>query len=69
MFVVRSFATATIMGAIYGYEVAPKDDPFVTTIDHLAALFLTALTPERAVLLLTFPFCMFYRPTEIPMLH
>lgn len=54
----RSFAAATIMGVTYGYEVVPKDDPFVTKIEHLLSLVLAALTPERAALLLAFPFCM-----------
>ena len=53
----RSFAVATIMAAIYGYEVLPKDDPFVAKIEHFIGLFTTALTPERAALLLAFPFC------------
>jgi hypothetical protein len=54
----RSFAVATIMAAVYGYEVVPTNDPFVTKIEHLVSLFTTALTPERAALLLAFPFCM-----------
>ena len=53
-----SFATATIMSTVYGYEVAPKNDPFVTTIQQFLHLIMTAMTPERAALLLAFPFCM-----------
>lgn len=54
----RSFAAATIMATTYGYDVTPKNDPFVTKIEHLLELFLDALTPERAALLLAFPFRM-----------
>ncbi|KAI9566800.1 cytochrome P450 [Boletus coccyginus] len=52
----KTFAAATIMAATYGYDVTPKNDPFVTKIEHLLELFLDALTPERAALLLAFPF-------------
>ncbi|KAF8442321.1 cytochrome P450 [Boletus edulis BED1] len=52
----KTFATATIMAAIYGYEVARKNDPFVTKVEHLVGLFKEALTPERAALLIVFPF-------------
>ena len=54
----RRCAAATIMGATYGYDVLPKDDPFVTKVKHLIGLFTNALTPERAALLLAFPFCL-----------
>lgn len=54
-----SFATATSMAVLYGYNVAPKGDPFVAKIDHFIGLFSTALTPEMAALLLAFPFCTF----------
>ena len=54
----RRCAAATIMGATYGYDVLPKDDPFVTKVEHLIGLFTNALTPERAALLLAFPFCL-----------
>lgn len=47
------------MAIVYGYEVAPKEDPFVTNIEHFISLFQTALTPEKAALLIAFPFCMF----------
>ncbi|KAH0833328.1 cytochrome P450 [Lanmaoa asiatica] len=52
----KSFATATSMAAIYGYEIAPKNDPLVAKIEYMISLFLTALPPERAGLLLAFPF-------------
>ena len=53
-----SCSTAGIMGATYGYEVVSNHDPFVTKTEHFLELLLTALTPERAALLLAFPFCM-----------
>ena len=53
-----SFAAATIMSATYGYEVAPKNDPFVTTVKQFLHLVVSVLTPERAALSLAFPFCM-----------
>lgn len=56
-----SFAAATIMAATYGYNVAPKDDPFVAKVEYFISLFSNALTPERSALLLAFPFCMFRR--------
>ena len=47
------------MAVTYGYEVAPRNDPFVTKIEHFTGLFMAALTPEKAALLLAFPFCTF----------
>lgn len=58
--IMRSFAAATIMAATYGYEVTPKDDPLVSKLEHFVGLFTNVLTPERAALLLAFPFCMFH---------
>ncbi|KAG8212989.1 cytochrome P450 [Butyriboletus roseoflavus] len=52
----RTFAGATIMAATYGHEVASRNDPFVTKIEHYLGLVVTALTPERAAVLLAFPF-------------
>ncbi|KAI9566804.1 cytochrome P450, partial [Boletus coccyginus] len=61
----KTFAAATIMATTYGYDVTPKNDPFVTKIEHLLELFLNALTPERAALLLAFPF-LAYIPSWLP---
>ncbi|KAG9315351.1 cytochrome P450 [Chiua virens] len=52
----KTFAIATIMAVTYAYEVAPKNDPFVSKIEYFMDLFMMALTPERAALFLAFPF-------------
>ncbi|KAN0092733.1 Cytochrome P450, partial [Tylopilus felleus] len=61
----KTFAAATIMAATYGYEVTPKDDPLVSKLEHFVGLFTNVLTPERAALLLAFPF-LAYIPSWMP---
>ncbi|KAI6133452.1 cytochrome P450 [Pisolithus croceorrhizus] len=50
-----TLSAAIIMAITYGYDVAPKDDPFVTNVVHLVELFIHAMTAERATLINTIP--------------
>ncbi|KAI6122251.1 cytochrome P450 [Pisolithus croceorrhizus] len=50
-----TLSAAIIMAITYGYEVAPKDDPFVTNVIHLVELFVHAMTAERATLINAIP--------------
>ncbi|KIJ62827.1 hypothetical protein HYDPIDRAFT_29977 [Hydnomerulius pinastri MD-312] len=47
----KTMSAAIIMAVTYGYDVAPRHDPFVTKIERFMELFLAVLTPERAALL------------------
>ncbi|KAI6039882.1 cytochrome P450 [Pisolithus marmoratus] len=51
-------SAAIIVAITYGYDVAPKDDPFVTNIVHLVELFIHALTAECAALINAIPLCL-----------
>ncbi|KAI6165786.1 cytochrome P450 [Pisolithus thermaeus] len=50
-----TLSAAIIMAITYGYEVAPKDDPFVTSVVHLVELFVPAMTAEHATLINAIP--------------
>ncbi|KAI6025685.1 cytochrome P450 [Pisolithus orientalis] len=50
-----TLSTAIIMAITYGYEVAPKDDPFVTNVAGLVELHTNVLAAERATLLSAVP--------------
>ncbi|KAF8554409.1 cytochrome P450 [Imleria badia] len=61
----KTYAAAIIMAVTYGYDVAPKDDPFVAKVHYFVSLFSKALTPERSALLLAFPF-LAHMPSWMP---
>ena len=42
------------MSITYGYNVIPKDDPFVGPLEELIKI-VTLTTPEKAILLNAFP--------------
>ncbi|KAI5988963.1 cytochrome P450 [Pisolithus albus] len=50
-----TLSAAIIMAVTYGYEVVPKDDPFVANVVHLVELFIHAMTAERATLINAIP--------------
>jgi hypothetical protein len=45
------------MSVVYGYEPSPRGDPLVRIIGNALDLGVRVLTPEKAILLKTFPFC------------
>ncbi|KAF9238503.1 cytochrome P450 [Melanogaster broomeanus] len=53
---VKTLSSSVIMSVTYGYEVSPKNDPFVTKMEKFLDLFKTVLTPERTALFGAFPF-------------
>ncbi|KAI6025694.1 cytochrome P450 [Pisolithus orientalis] len=60
-----TLSAAIIMAITYGYDVAPKDDPFVTNVAHLVELITNILTAERAMLLNAIPL-LAYIPSWLP---
>ncbi|KAG1751639.1 cytochrome P450 [Suillus paluster] len=53
---IKSFIAAIIMGVTYGCEVKSENDPYVSTVSQLVAILAKEQTPERAAILLAFPF-------------
>ncbi|KAG1881343.1 cytochrome P450 [Suillus tomentosus] len=51
-----TFSSSVAMSVTYGYQTSPHDDPLVRIVENALALGLQAITPERAILLKTFPF-------------
>ncbi|OAX32393.1 cytochrome P450 [Rhizopogon vinicolor AM-OR11-026] len=51
-----TFSTSTAMSAVYGYEPSPRNDPLVQLVGNALHLGMAVLTPERAMILKTFPF-------------
>jgi hypothetical protein len=51
------------MSIIYGYETSSRDDPLVQVVTKAVELGIAMMTPERAMLLKTFPSC------ELTFLH
>ncbi|KAG0697627.1 cytochrome P450 [Suillus ampliporus] len=51
-----TFTSSVAMLVIYEYQPSTRDDPLVRVVGHAQTLGLTVLTPERALLLKTFPF-------------
>jgi hypothetical protein len=45
------------MSAVYGYEPSPRDDPLVQLVGKALDFGMRALTPERDMMVKTFPFC------------
>ncbi|KAH7928189.1 cytochrome P450 [Leucogyrophana mollusca] len=60
-----SMSTSVIMAILYGYEVAPRDDPIVEGIARFINLATRSLTPEKAVILGLVPLLQ-YLPAWFP---
>ncbi|OAX34585.1 cytochrome P450, partial [Rhizopogon vinicolor AM-OR11-026] len=52
-----TFTSSTAMSVVYGYEPSPRDDPLVHVITEAVELGFAVMTPEKAIILKTFPFC------------
>ncbi|KAG2118778.1 cytochrome P450 [Suillus discolor] len=51
-----TFSSSVAMSATYGYQTSPRDDPLVRIVENALAIGLEVVTPEKAILLKTFPF-------------
>ncbi|KAG2353180.1 cytochrome P450 [Suillus spraguei] len=51
-----TFSMSVVMSTVYGYDTSARDDPLVQTVVKALVPGLTLLTPERALMLKTFPF-------------
>ncbi|KAG2069904.1 cytochrome P450 [Suillus decipiens] len=51
-----TFSMSVVMSTVYGYNTSARDDPLVQTVVEALIPGLTLLTPERALMLKTFPF-------------
>ncbi|KAG2068179.1 cytochrome P450 [Suillus decipiens] len=50
------FSLSVVMSTVYGYNTSARNDPLVQTVEEALIPGLTLLTPERALMLKTFPF-------------
>ncbi|KAG1897431.1 cytochrome P450 [Suillus fuscotomentosus] len=51
-----TFLSSVAMSATYSYQTSPRHDPLVRNVENAIALVFQVMTPERAILLKTFPF-------------
>lgn len=51
-----TFSLSVVMSTVYDYNISARDDPMVQTVIDALIPGLTLLTPERALMLRTFPF-------------
>ncbi|KAG1732053.1 cytochrome P450 [Suillus lakei] len=51
-----TFSLSVVMSTVYDYDTSARDDPMVQTVIKALIPGLTLLTPERAMMLKTFPF-------------
>ncbi|KAG2116998.1 cytochrome P450 [Suillus discolor] len=51
-----TFSSSVVISAVYGYESSAQDDPLVGLFAHSMQLGIPWLTPERAIMIKTFPF-------------
>ncbi|KAG2357360.1 cytochrome P450 [Suillus spraguei] len=51
-----TFSISVVMSTVYGYDTSARDDPLLQTVVKALVPGLTLLTPERALMLKTFPF-------------
>ncbi|KAH7910624.1 cytochrome P450 [Hygrophoropsis aurantiaca] len=58
-------SSSLIMSAVYDYETAPRDDPFVTIINKTLVILLELVQPQLTAILGTFPFILSL-PTWFP---
>ncbi|KAH7907191.1 cytochrome P450 [Hygrophoropsis aurantiaca] len=61
----KTFSSSVAMSAIYDYETAPNDDPFVTIVEKTNNLGLQYMTPEMTLILNVLPFLL-HLPTWFP---
>ncbi|KAF9223365.1 cytochrome P450 [Gyrodon lividus] len=52
----KTFVGSIILSLAYGYETSSTDDPLFDAVEQLIAMLAKALSPERAAVLLAFPF-------------
>lgn len=59
------------MSAVYGYEPRARDDPLVQVVEHAQDLGIAVLTPEKSMMLKTFPFCEYtvFKEKELYVIH
>jgi hypothetical protein len=50
------FSLSVVMSTVYDYNISARDDPMVQIVIDALIPGLTLLTPERSLLLRTFPF-------------
>ncbi|KAJ8581526.1 cytochrome P450 [Rhizopogon salebrosus TDB-379] len=51
-----TFSSSVSMSAVYNYEPNPRNDPLVQILQNALDLGLAIMTPEKAIILKTFPF-------------
>jgi cytochrome P450 len=51
-----TFSLSVVMSAVYGYDISARDDPLVQIVVKALIPGTAVLTPERALMLKTFPF-------------
>ncbi|KAG2057780.1 cytochrome P450 [Suillus hirtellus] len=51
-----TFSLSVVMSAVYGYDISARDDPLVQIVVNALDPGSAVLTPERALILKTFPF-------------
>jgi hypothetical protein len=51
------FSSSVSMSAVYNYAPNPRNDPLVQILQNALDLGLAIMTPEKAIILKTFPFC------------
>jgi len=51
-----TFSLSVVMSAVYGYDINARDDPLVQIVIKALNPGSAVLTPERALILKTFPF-------------
>ncbi|KAG1899593.1 cytochrome P450 [Suillus fuscotomentosus] len=51
-----TFSASVAMSVTYGYQTSPHHDPLVRIVENALAIGLEVVTPEKAILLKTFPF-------------
>ncbi|KAG2100409.1 cytochrome P450 [Suillus discolor] len=51
-----TFSLSVVMSAVYGYDISARDDPLVQIVVKALNPGTAVLTPERALILKTFPF-------------
>jgi hypothetical protein len=54
---VHRFSLSVVMSTAYDYNISARDDPMVQIVIDALIPGLTLLTPERSLMLKTFPFC------------
>ncbi|KAG2140242.1 cytochrome P450 [Suillus bovinus] len=50
-----TFSSSVAMSVTYGYQTGPRDDPLVRIVENALVIGFQVITPERAILLKTFP--------------